>query len=78
MNLSPILQKHNWDSPSNLPSNKILLPMDLSDECYSDPDEAAINTGLWTAINPLVWKKIEPVLRLVTRFLTEIHTSIWV
>lgn len=33
------------------------------------------NPGLWCASNPLIWEVLDPVLRLVSRFLEDIHTN---
>lgn len=36
------------------------------------------NTLLWTADNPAVWRRLEPILKLFTRFLHHSSATCWV
>ncbi|KAF7900508.1 uncharacterized protein EAF01_007810 [Botrytis porri] len=49
----------------DFPSHKPFFPI--------EPD----NTGVWTADNPAVWRRLDPVLRLCTRFLHHSAATCW-
>jgi hypothetical protein len=71
----PIFAQDKWETAQTLPHGKVLLPLNLSETWYSSSES---NTGHWTGDNPVVWAALKPVLQLVSKFLTEMHTSIWV
>jgi hypothetical protein len=52
-----------------------MAPLNLPVEHYSLGND---NTGIWAASNPVVWRALDPVLRLVTKFLSNYHTLPWV
>lgn len=54
-----------------------VLPMEFPEHTPFLPVEPD-NTGRWTAHNPAVWRRLDPILRLVTRFLNHSAATDWV
>ncbi|KAK6606270.1 hypothetical protein H4I96_04732 [Botrytis cinerea] len=73
--IDPIFQLNQWQPPHTLetwpiirmefPPHKPFFPI--------EPD----NTGLWTADNPAVWRRLDPILRLCTRLLHHSAATCW-
>jgi hypothetical protein len=63
----PILQRENWERTPAQP--------DLTrDHLYPLPN----GQGMWSANNDVVWKIMEPIVRLSSRMLTSVHVTPWV
>ncbi|KUJ22649.1 uncharacterized protein LY89DRAFT_306821 [Mollisia scopiformis] len=64
-----ILKVENWQSPTPTAPG---FPIVASGEAYL----VGPNPGTWHAENPVVWQILEPVLKLTSRFLSNINTNI--
>ncbi len=53
-----------------------MIPIEANGHAYSD--SLGDNPGTWCAGNPTVWGVLEPVLKLASRFLSNIQTNILV
>jgi hypothetical protein len=68
---SDCLKRDKWEAVLRPIPNKTILPVIAQGPEFS----LGSRPGLWCATNPLIWSILDPVLRLVSRFLEDIHTN---
>jgi len=72
----PIFRLDHWEMQINrLQDDRVISKIDAKGEQY---DFGEWDPGSWVAANPIVWAVLEPVLKLVGRYLDSMHTSAWV
>ncbi|TEY50781.1 hypothetical protein BOTCAL_0273g00130 [Botryotinia calthae] len=73
---SPLFELDQWQ-PRHTLETWLVIQMEFPPHKPFFPVEPD-NTGLWTADNPAVWRRLDPILRLCTRFLHHPAATCWI